>query len=96
VVLRSDMPLAESELAAGEDLSDDAPELVDLTSITAAAAAGVGDGAGAGAVAVAVGVTSVVGVSATGARNEWLRVSGARTFFSLIVRTIFSRSSGVM
>jgi hypothetical protein len=94
VVLRSDMPLAESELAAGEDLSDDAPELVDLTSITAAA--GVGDGAGAGAVAVAVGVTSVVGVSATGARNEWLRVSGARTFFSLIVRTIFSRSSGVM
>jgi hypothetical protein len=58
VVLRSDIPLAESELTAGEDLSDDASELVDLASIPA----GVG--------AVAVGVSSAAGVSATGARNE--------------------------
>jgi hypothetical protein len=59
VVLRSDMPLAESELTAGEDLSD-ALEMVDL----AASPAGVGSGT------VAVGMSSVAGVSATGARNE--------------------------
>ena len=59
MVLRSDMPLAESELTAGEDLSD-ASELVDL----APSPAGVGSGA------VTVGVSSIAGVSATGARNE--------------------------
>jgi hypothetical protein len=58
VVLRSDIALAESELTAREDLSDDASELIDLPSIAASVAAG----------AVAVGVSSVVGVSATGAR----------------------------
>jgi hypothetical protein len=58
VVLRSDMPLAESELTAGDDLSDDASELGDLSSILA----GVGVGA--------VGVTSAAGFSATRARNE--------------------------
>ena len=62
VVLRSDMPLAESELTAGEDLSDDASELVDLPLISA--------GAGVGAGSVAEGVRSAAAVSATGARNE--------------------------
>ena len=58
MVLRSDMPLAESELTAGEDLSDEVSELVDLLSIAADVGAG------------AVGVRSATGVSATGARNE--------------------------
>jgi hypothetical protein len=52
VVLRSDMALAESELTAGEDLSDDESWFVGLPSIAAVV------GAGAGA----------VGVSATGPR----------------------------
>ena len=56
VVLRSDMPLAESELTAGEDLSDDASELIVLPSLSAATGA--------------VGVRSAAGVLVTGARNE--------------------------
>jgi hypothetical protein len=52
------MPLAESELTAGEDLSDEASELVDLLSI----AVDVG--------AAAVGVRFATGVSTTGARNK--------------------------
>jgi len=60
VVLRSDMPLAESELTAGEDLSDDASELIVLPSLSAATGAGAG----------AVGVRSAAGVLVTGARNE--------------------------
>jgi hypothetical protein len=59
VVLRSDIPLAESELTAGEDLSDDASELVDLASIPAG-----------GSSAVAVGVNSAAGISAMGVLNE--------------------------
>jgi hypothetical protein len=58
VVLRSDMPLAESELTAGEDLLDEASELVDLLSIAADVGAGT------------VGVRSATGVLTTGARNE--------------------------
>ncbi len=89
MVLRSDVPLAESELTAGEGLSHDESEVVDLGSVSA----GVGAGAGAGA----AGVSSAVGVSVPGARQEGVRrVSGAKSFFSLMVRTIFSRSSGVM
>ena len=64
MVLRSDIPLTESELTAGEDLSDNASELVGLPSISA------GVGAGAGAGAVAVGVVFVMCVSGRGARKE--------------------------
>jgi hypothetical protein len=47
-----------------------------------------------GMVVVGVGPSTLL---ASGARYEWLLiVNGSRSFFSLMVMTIFSRSSGVM
>ncbi len=87
VVLRSDVPLAESEFTAGEEFPE-ASDLTDLLSTTV------------GAVAVGVGVCFAADVSATVERFEGVRIvsgsRGWRSFFSLIVITIFSRSSGVM
>ena len=54
-----------------------------------------GDGAAMNGVVVLFGFG--IAFPAMGARYEWvLRLSGSRSFFSLIVMTIFSRSSGVM
>jgi hypothetical protein len=80
VVLRSEVALAESDEAA---MSTDVIE----GDFSVASTTTTGEMIG------SVGST----FSASGARYEWMLISrGARSFFSLIVMTIFSRSSGVI
>src|SRR5271167_3462657 len=86
VVLRSELPLAEPGFKGmGDDLSETMSELLGLSSFTV------------DAVAVGVGMSSAFDASATGVKEGVRKVSPSlRSFFSLIVRTIFSRSSGVI
>lgn len=86
VVLFIDAPLAESVEAGCAELSE-ALSVDDWLSIEDVVISGMVGGAGFGS----------SGLLASGARlNCVLSDNGSRSFFSLIVITIFSRSSGVM
>jgi len=87
VVLRSDAAPTESEAVDCGDVSDDVGDTE----------AWVSTGSGAVMIGVAVLLSLASVFFASGARYEWvLMASGSRSFFSLMVMTIFSRSSGVI
>jgi hypothetical protein len=70
-----------SEDARCAELSEASSEVTDLLSTTGV---------------IICGVCCVVGVASGARGGRLLRESGSRSLFSLIVMTIFSRSSGVM
>lgn len=80
VVLRSEVPLSED--AGRADLSEASSEVMYLLSAAVVVTCG-------------VGTSCCVGL-ASGARGRLVRESGSRTFFSLIIMTILSRSSRVV
>jgi hypothetical protein len=85
VVLLSEVPLSDD--AGCAEWSEASSEVTDLLSTAGVMICGVDVGC------CVAGVAS----GASGARGgRLLRESGSRSFFSLIVMTIFSRSSGVM
>lgn len=87
VILRSDAVLTELAVVDCDDLSDDGGDTEDWA-LTGSGAVMIG-------LAMLLSFSSVV--LASGARYEWvLMASGSRSFFSLMVMTIFSRSSGVI